>query len=83
MKHDLAALALKARFFPLPSGGIVYLGQQKKLYGLNAPAALIWQDLAEDHPPIETLHRLKIFRLMRILPSNGESWPFLPSRRQS
>lgn len=59
MEHDLAVLARKARFFPLSSGGIVYLSRQKKLYGLNAPAALIWQDFVEACPQTETLRRLE------------------------
>lgn len=59
MESDLVALARELRFFPLPEGGIVYLSRQKKLYGLNAPAALIWQDFAAGCAEEETVRRLE------------------------
>lgn len=59
MEPDLVALARETRFFPLAEGGIVYLVRQKKIYGLNAPAALIWQDVAEERSPTGTIRRLE------------------------
>ena len=47
-----------ASFFPIADGGIVYLDRVRRLYGLNAPAALVWRDLTESAAPAETVARL-------------------------
>lgn len=47
-----------ASFFPIAGGGIVYLDRVRRLYGLNAPAALVWRDLTEGAVPAETVARL-------------------------
>ncbi|MBL8570294.1 MAG: hypothetical protein JNK84_14590 [Phreatobacter sp.] len=47
-----------ASFFPIADGGIVYLDRVRRLYGLNAPAALVWRDLSEGATQAETVARL-------------------------
>ncbi len=47
-----------ATFFAIANGGIVYLDRLRRLYGLNAPAALVWRDLNEGASSSVTAKRL-------------------------
>jgi hypothetical protein len=47
-----------ASFFPIADGGIVYLDRVRRLYGLNAPAALVWRDMNAGAASSATAKRL-------------------------